>query len=220
MSYFNDLIYQTFSRLNQRWNRIAIGGLLMSLPVIPLAASAQSLNPCPGIYYEGPFNQTRIVPEGCPPNAATSQELSELNDTSELETAPIPGVPSSSTIIEPSLTESPEPFEETIVGIVSNEESVNIRLINQTDATIVFQLSNDAQQRTTMGIIQGTGVTLRELEAPVDLTFIRQDGSILQVVPRVVSPTVVEVTLDEAATGADLATGNLVIEADGTVTLN
>jgi hypothetical protein len=50
------------------------GGLLIGIPAIPLVASAQGsqvLNPCPKIYYEEPFNSTRLSPEGCPPNEAT-----------------------------------------------------------------------------------------------------------------------------------------------------
>lgn len=52
------------------------GGLVLSLPAIPLAAVAQLspvLNPCPRIYYEEPFNSRNLVPEGCPPNAATQR---------------------------------------------------------------------------------------------------------------------------------------------------
>ncbi|NHC35982.1 hypothetical protein [Scytonema millei] len=47
------------------------GGLLIGISAIPLVASAQGsqvLNPCPRIYYEEPFNSTRLAPEGCPPN--------------------------------------------------------------------------------------------------------------------------------------------------------
>lgn len=51
------------------------GGLLISVPATPIAASAQNavLNPCPRIYYEEPFNSRNLVPEGCPPNAITQQ---------------------------------------------------------------------------------------------------------------------------------------------------
>ncbi len=58
------------------------GGLLLGLPTIPLAAVAQPsqvLNPCPKIYYEEPFNNRNLVPEGCPPNAVT-QRLRGTND--------------------------------------------------------------------------------------------------------------------------------------------
>lgn len=49
------------------------GSLLISLPAIPVAANAApaALNPCPRIYYEEPYDSTRLVPEGCPANNAT-----------------------------------------------------------------------------------------------------------------------------------------------------
>jgi hypothetical protein len=44
----------------------------MGRPVAPSTAASTSINPCPAIYYEEPFNSTRIPPQGCPANAATS----------------------------------------------------------------------------------------------------------------------------------------------------
>ncbi|AFZ30652.1 hypothetical protein Glo7428_2124 [Gloeocapsa sp. PCC 7428] len=70
------------NRINQLYLRRKVGiwgsifgGLLIGIPAIPLAASAQSsvLNPCPRIYYEEPFNSRNFVPQGCPPNAFTQQ---------------------------------------------------------------------------------------------------------------------------------------------------
>lgn len=67
--------------------RNVFGGLLLSLPAIPLAAVAQSspvLNPCPRIYYEEPFNSRNLVPEGCPPNAATQRLRAGSSTTAPL----------------------------------------------------------------------------------------------------------------------------------------
>ncbi|MGH1393410.1 MAG: hypothetical protein ACRAVC_05160 [Trichormus sp.] len=51
------------------------GGLLIGVPVLPQAASAQQpipkVNPCPSIFYEEPHNNRVLVPQGCPPNALT-----------------------------------------------------------------------------------------------------------------------------------------------------
>lgn len=51
------------------------GGVLISLPAIPLAALAQQttpkVNPCPRVFYEEPHNSRVMVPQGCPPNALT-----------------------------------------------------------------------------------------------------------------------------------------------------
>lgn len=43
-------------------------------PVAGSTANSEALNPCPAIYYEEPFNSTRIVPQGCPANAATMNQ--------------------------------------------------------------------------------------------------------------------------------------------------
>ncbi len=55
---------------------LVLGGAAASLktPVMAMPAEtivSNSLNPCPGIYYEEPHNQLHIVPDGCPPNLAT-----------------------------------------------------------------------------------------------------------------------------------------------------
>jgi hypothetical protein len=51
------------------------GGLLIGVPVLLQAASAQQpipkVNPCPSIFYEEPHNNRVLVPQGCPPNALT-----------------------------------------------------------------------------------------------------------------------------------------------------
>jgi hypothetical protein len=57
------------------------GGLLMSIPAIPQAAVAQQLtskvNPCPGIFYEEPYNNLAVMPQGCPPNALTQRLVAQ-----------------------------------------------------------------------------------------------------------------------------------------------
>lgn len=63
-----------FSKYRQLFGTVC-GGLLMSLPIIPQAVLAQEttskLNPCPGIFYEEPYNIRVIVPAICPPNDLT-----------------------------------------------------------------------------------------------------------------------------------------------------
>ncbi|MBK1987576.1 hypothetical protein A0J48_008500 [Sphaerospermopsis aphanizomenoides BCCUSP55] len=66
-------------------------GLLMSLPVIPQAVLAQQttskVNPCPGIFYEEPYNIKVIVPAICPPNDLTLILM-------QLGLLPVPATPS------------------------------------------------------------------------------------------------------------------------------
>lgn len=55
------------------------GSLFIGLPMMAQSSLAQtaqtraSLNPCPRIYYEAPFNTSTLVPEGCAPNAISQQ---------------------------------------------------------------------------------------------------------------------------------------------------
>jgi hypothetical protein len=57
------------------------GGLLISIPAIPEAVVAQQLtskvNPCPGIFYEEPYNNLAVMPQGCPPNALTQRLVAQ-----------------------------------------------------------------------------------------------------------------------------------------------
>jgi hypothetical protein len=62
------------------------GALMMSLPLFPQVAKAQQprpqkptskVNPCPGIFYEEPYNNRGVVPQGCPANAFTQQLLDQ-----------------------------------------------------------------------------------------------------------------------------------------------
>ncbi|HEY9747855.1 MAG TPA: hypothetical protein V6C63_04220, partial [Allocoleopsis sp.] len=51
-----------------------VGSLALSLPIAMPQAIAQTrslVNPCPRIYYEEPYNSTRLVPSGCQANAFT-----------------------------------------------------------------------------------------------------------------------------------------------------
>ncbi|MBD2446735.1 hypothetical protein H6G76_06050 [Nostoc sp. FACHB-152] len=64
---------------------VMCGGLLISVPAISQTAVAQEsnsptlrqtnsrVNPCPSVFYEEPFNNRVLVPEGCPANAITQR---------------------------------------------------------------------------------------------------------------------------------------------------
>ena len=70
------------------------------MPIIPQAALAQQpnskANPCPGIFYEQPHDNTALVPQGCPLNTV-SQKLAIEGRT------PIRSYPGSSNIYQTNL---------------------------------------------------------------------------------------------------------------------
>ncbi len=90
----------------------------------PLSQSTQAspyLNPCPGIYYEEPFNSTRIVPPGCPANAATLNQqgqvqpinqpgsMQPMNQAPINQQAPMQPINSGTPLSAPSATSTERP---------------------------------------------------------------------------------------------------------------
>jgi hypothetical protein len=180
------------------------GSLLVSLPMIPLAASAQSrsiLNPCPRIYYEEPFNSTRIVPEGCPPNEAT--RLLEL-----------PRGTSTTEVIQPPL---PSSRSNPIANLKLTDGKVDVRLKNDTNIPLYYTAIQHTQRRV---LPAGEETVLQSLPTPVTITVTRPDGWLLEVMPMdTPQPGLLAITLDET-TNFDNNLGALRIQADGQVFLN
>jgi len=185
------------------------GGLLIGLPAIPLVAVAQPsqvLNPCPRIYYEEPYNSTRLSPEGCPPNAATRILQGGRVSQQQVETnAPL----------QPPL---PEKRSRAVATVMPMNGSVNVRVKNNTNAVVTYQAIGQTPRR----ILPGRQETLlRNLPVPVTVTFTRQDNGFVQVIPMSASKDgVLEVALDEDANPRDSNQGVLRIQKDGQVFLN
>lgn len=224
------------------------GGLLITLPAIPQALAQQSVaqestpkvNPCPRIFYEEPHNTRVVVPQGCPPNALTqrlaaqgllpssanpSQEQTRLGVGGE---APAPGVSSQSPVSsdqtqQPSQgavsTEQPllQPRQTPSTTIALANGTVNVRLINDTAANVTYQVIGDTAPRSLQGKYN---VTLQGLQAPVTVTFEREDGGQLIVTPQPSSESgSLEVRFKEA-TNAAQGRSTMRIERNGSVFLN
>jgi hypothetical protein len=223
------------------------GGLLITLPAIPQALAQQSvaqestpkINPCPRIFYEEPHNTRVVVPQGCPPNALTqrlaaqgllpasatpSQEQTRLGVGGE---ASAPSVSSQSPV-------SGDQAQQPSQGAVSTEQllqprqtpsttialangTVNIRLENDTAANVTYQVIGDTAPRSLQG---KSYVTLQGLQAPVTVTFEREDGGQLIVTPQPSSESgSLEVRFKEA-TNAAQGRSTMRIERNGSVFLN
>jgi hypothetical protein len=193
-----------------------IGSVLLGVSIAP-AASAQfypALNPCPGIYYEEPFNSTRIVPSGCPPNAATQQlTQTEAQSPGALpnRTVPFEGA----TPVQPPL---PENRANPVATIALVNNSFDVMLRNDTNAVISYEVIGQTQRRYLQ---DGEEAMLQGIAAPATVTFVRQDDGFVEVVPLSSSQTgLLSVSLDEDATPADQNQGVLRIQDDGQVFLN
>jgi hypothetical protein len=156
------------------WFRLLIG-VVLGLPTIALIpeAAAQTRNPCPHIYYEEPFNSTRAVPAGCPPNAATHRSRRfpppaspPLSPSVQGNVGPVPPLP--------------EAVQETIAVVTPINGTVDIRLQNDTTTSITYQVIGNTEPRTLGG---GQAVVLRAIPVPATLTLVRPDGGFVRVIP-------------------------------------
>lgn len=200
------------------------GGLLIGIPVMPLVASAQGsqvLNPCPKIYYEEPFNSTRLAPEGCPPNAAT--RIVQRQGTPE---AARPSATSADPYYSPGMRDRrnppvtpplPENSSQVVAKVMSMDSNVEVRVKNNTNAIVTYEAVGHTQRR----VLQGGEETVLRLPVPVTVTFTRQDDGFVQVMPMSASQDgVLEVALNEDANPRDRNQGVLRIQKDGQVFLN
>lgn len=203
------------------------GSLILGVPAIALSATAQTLssklNPCPGIYYQEPFNRLSIVPQGCPANDAVrrldaSRGTGTMVDrgvrdrglfTAPLTTAPPPpGVP------QPPL---PEERSQAVANVMPMDGMVNVKLKNNTNAIISYEAVGYTQRRFLPG---GEETVLQNLPTPVTITLVRQDDGLLEVMPMSASEQgLLEVGLAEETT-LDDTQGVLRIQRDGQVFVN
>lgn len=206
--------------LNAKYSRtelfsMILGSALLSLPLIPLVASAQtrSINPCPQIYYEEPFNSSRAVPQGCPPNAAT-QEQSGQSGT-PIAPAPLPSNPASNpTPTTPPLPETQQPV---VANVTPVNGAVNVRLVNDVGTSVTYQVIGNTEQRN---LPAGQSVFLRSLPAPINITFVRPDGGFVIISPTAAAtPGELDVRLSAAPT-VDNSQSTLNVQQDGSVLLN
>jgi hypothetical protein len=139
---------------------------LTTLAATATAAPSPALNPCPGIYYEEPHNTLRIVPSGCPPNAAT-RSLGQPSQNTQTQASPTP-------------SPLPEVSQRVIATVTPQAGQVNVRLRNATNTQITYQAIGHTEQRT---LAIGEEIMLRNIPAPATLTFLRPDGGLISVTP-------------------------------------
>lgn len=179
-----------------------ISSALLGFSLTP-TASAQTyrvLNPCPGFYYETPFNTVYAPPQGCPPNVATQGIIGQ-------EQAP------TRSPIYPPITED---ADNPIATITPTDSTVNIRLQNNTNAIITYQ----AVGYTERQVLQGQEATvLQGLPTPVTIRMTRQDNGLIEAIPVSTQTGLLEIALDET-TSLEQSDRTLRIQEDGQVFTN
>lgn len=119
----------------------------------------------------------------------------------------------SPTTIQPPLPEEQQPPSTTVL---LNQGKVSIKLINRTGAKITYQAIGNTAPRSLPG---KSDVTLKDLVAPVTVTFKREDGGLLNATGRSPTPGVLELTLD-ATTDLGTDKQSMQIQPTGDVFLN
>ncbi len=197
--------------------RTICGSLITGVAAIPLAAVAQQptskVNPCPSIFYEEPHNHQVLVPQGCPPNAATQRLIRQERFPRQSFNLVVPPVRRSD-VLQPPL---PANRQNAIASVEPMSGKVNVRLKNDTNAWISYQAIGYTQPRTLLG---GQEIVLKDLPTPVTITMVRQDGGLLKVRPLSSHKLgTLAVSLDEKTT-PDNNQGVLRIQRNGKVYLN
>jgi hypothetical protein len=108
-------------------------------------------------------------------------------------------------------------YQNAVATVSPTDGRVSVRLVNQTNAAIVYQVIGDTQLRTLAGRSE---VMLQGLRTPTNVAFYRQDRGLLMVRPQGSSQNgMLDVTLQETADFAMDRT-SMRIENNGAVYLN
>lgn len=113
------------------------------------------------------------------------------------------------------INQTPPQFPEPAGRVTPVEGLITLRLINQTDAVIKYQVIGGRHR--TLG--ERSVAELYELPIPLTLTYQRPDGGLLLVSPQGISPGVLEVRFNSTE-NFDLDTKSLNITGTGGVFLN
>ncbi|MEC4818829.1 MAG: hypothetical protein SAK29_36975 [Scytonema sp. PMC 1069.18] len=219
------------------------GGILVSLLVIPQQAGAQlrstpGVNPCPSVFYEQPHNYRVLVPQGCPANAYTQQQINlgrlpaanygtySANPTPEQVRRGVGGEYPSTTgvyrqpVVSPRnqvrTIPAPETRQNAIAYVSPTNGQVSVRLKNDTNVGINYEAIGYTERRVLQ---PGQEVVLRNLPVPVSITTVRLDDGFVQVLPTSTESGVIGFTLDEQR-NVDDNQGVIRIQQDGQVFLN
>ncbi|MBD1864698.1 MULTISPECIES: hypothetical protein [Trichocoleus] len=181
---------------------VVVGGLLVGLPLInqvtaQTRSSRSSVNPCPRIYYEEPYNSTRLVPSGCQANAFTQSANTTGSTTSNVTgnatgsinnqlyrinpSTTLPGTSSGRVgTTAPAQPPLPESLGNAIATVLPINGRVDVMLRNKTGTTITYEVIGHTQPRSLAG---GAEVMLQDLPVPVTITTLRPDRGLVQIAP-------------------------------------
>ncbi len=94
---------------------------------------------------------------------------------------------------QPEASEPPPRFPEPSAIVSLDNNTVNLRLINTSDTIISYQVIEGTGERV---LGERSQTELQDLPVPLNLTYRRQDGGLLLVIPKAVAPGILEVRFE------------------------
>lgn len=204
------------------------GGFWMAISPLAKPAVAQtSGDNCPDIFYREPFTSRVSAPDGCPPteyqqllrgtergdlgvgDSDQADTLEELQTTSPAVVTPGSAVTSAS----PPL---PEDRSDAIAIVSPVDSQLAISLMNDTGATITYEVVGDTQRRTLM---MGESAMLQGIPLPATITVVRPDNGLLDISASSSEVGMLEISLMPEAS-LDNTQGVIRIREDGQVFVN
>ena len=161
---------------------VAIAPRVSANPKTANLIQTSALNPHPSIFAEAPYNRSQIM---------LGKSLRLAKQVQE---------PANSDAENPTPSQSKaKPWSESqenrkaLVKAINGQ--FNIRLRNLTNTEVTYELVGHTNQRQLTG---NTNFMLEDLAMPVTVTVLREDGGLVRVTPKPVSPGILELRLDEA----------------------
>ncbi len=159
------------------------------------------------------FSATAMPLEKADRNSQFSPVVSQQAETG-YQIGQVYRTPGRSSVIQPPL---PEWRSNAVARVIPTQGTVDVEVINRTNVPVTYEAITYTPQRSLRG---GTNTTLRNLPAPVTITFNRQDEGLLNVIPRTTSRNgVLQVILEEQNRLTDKL-GTIRVQENGQVFLN
>ncbi|MFB2917596.1 hypothetical protein [Aerosakkonema funiforme] len=114
------------------------------------------------------------------------------------------------------ISPTPEQRQAASAMVRPSNGAVNVKLVNETGADIVYEVIGETNQRNLQG---ESYVSLESLGTPTTITFYRADGGLLRVRPQAVAPGLLEVRL-AATTDLGADRNALTVQPTGGVYVN
>ncbi len=204
------------------------GGFWLAMSPLAKPAIAQAGgSSCPNIFYREPFTRRISAPEGCPPteyqqllrgieggdlgvgDSDRANTLEELQNSSLATRTRGGSIPAAAPPF-------PEDQGDAIAMVSPVSSQIAVSLVNDTGATVTYELVGDTQRRMLM---MGESAMLQGVSLPATITFVREDNGLLDVMASSSEAGMLEISLMPEASLNDTQ-GVIRIQEDGQVFVN